>query len=204
MALLRPYTLLTKYLPQGEIVTNSHVSHVYASPLSLCHIIVMYCLRRVPLAFRRANPKTKLLLPLERGLATPASPPSPNDPFANSSNAHYAEAMYKHWRQNPNSVHASWNAYFSGLDKGLPSFQAFQPPPKYLPAAADGAPALHAGGGAELDDHLKVSCFQNVFLLCFLVSYCLYQGSTTCSSIPSTRSSCRGIGSSRDSRCRPR
>ncbi|EEB96771.1 hypothetical protein MPER_04039, partial [Moniliophthora perniciosa FA553] len=62
-----------------------------------------------------------------------------------------------HWRQDPNSVHASWNAYFSGLDKGLASPQAFQPPPSLVAPPADGAPALHAtSGGAELDDHLKV------------------------------------------------
>ena len=92
-----------------------------------------------------------------RHLATPATPPSPNDPFANGTNAYYAEEMYRHWRQDPNSVHTSWNVYFSGLDKGLPSSRAFSPPPNLLPPPADGAPALHTNGGAELDDHLKVS-----------------------------------------------
>jgi hypothetical protein len=72
--------------------------------------------------------------------------------------------MYRHWRQDPNSVHTSWNVYFSGLDKGLPSSKAFSPPPNLLPAPADGAPALHSNGGAELDDHLKVSC---TFILVF-------------------------------------
>ncbi|KAF7967902.1 hypothetical protein HWV62_32577 [Athelia sp. TMB] len=90
-----------------------------------------------------------------RNLATPANPPSPNDPFANGTNAYYAEEMYRHWKQDPESVHASWNVYFSGLEKGLPSAQAFTPPPSVLPPPADGAPALHTGGGAELDDHLK-------------------------------------------------
>jgi 2-oxoglutarate dehydrogenase E1 component len=37
----------------------------------------------------------------------------------------------------------------------LPSSKAFSPPPTLLPPPADGAPALHANGGAELDDHLK-------------------------------------------------
>jgi len=91
-----------------------------------------------------------------RELATPAAPPSPNDLFANGTNAYYAEEMYRHWRQDPSSVHVSWDAYFSGLDKGLGP-NAFQPPPRFLPAPADGAPALHASGGAQLDDHLKVS-----------------------------------------------
>ena len=91
--------------------------------------------------------------PLARTLATAAAP-SPNDPFANGTNTYYAEEMYRLWRQDPKSVHASWDVYFSGMDKGLPSYKAFQPPPTIAPA--DGAPALHAHGGTELDDHLKV------------------------------------------------
>jgi 2-oxoglutarate dehydrogenase E1 component len=108
-------------------------------------------LRRLPGAVRAVTP----LLAARRNLATP-HPPSPNDPFANGTNAYYAEQMYRHWRQDPKSVHASWDVYFSGLDKGLPSAQAFQPPPTHFPNPSDGAPALHVGAGAELDDHLKV------------------------------------------------
>jgi 2-oxoglutarate dehydrogenase E1 component len=117
------------------------------------------------LALRRVAPQVSRWSRLPRSgmlfrrtLATPAKDPSPNDPFANGTNAYYAEQMYRHWRQDRSSVHASWDAYFSGLDKGLSSPQAFQPPP---PVSAitpdDGAPALYASGaGGELDDHLKV------------------------------------------------
>ncbi len=80
-----------------------------------------------------------------------------SDLFANGTNTYYAEEMYRHWRQDPKSVHASWDVYFSGLENGLPSTQAFQTPPRFVPQPTDGAPALHAGGGAELDDHLKVN-----------------------------------------------
>lgn len=90
-----------------------------------------------------------------RSLASVA--PSPNDAFANGTNTYYVEEMYRHWREDPKSVHASWDAYFSGMDKGLPSHQAFQPPPTFLPAPVGGAPTLNAGKGAKLDDHLKVS-----------------------------------------------
>lgn len=86
-----------------------------------------------------------------------AAPPSPNDAFANGTNTYYVEEMYRHWREDPKSVHASWDAYFSGMDKGLPSHQAFQPPPTFLPAPVGGAPTLNAGNGAKLDDHLKAS-----------------------------------------------
>jgi 2-oxoglutarate dehydrogenase E1 component len=93
---------------------------------------------------------------LSRGLAFTTDAPSPHDPFANGTNTYYAEAMYLRWKQDRHSVHASWDAYFSGLDHGLQSFEAFSPPPRHLPNPADGAPALHAIRGAELDDHLKV------------------------------------------------
>lgn len=100
-------------------------------------------------SLRPVSPKLVRTYALARG-------PSSNDPFANGTNAYYADEMYRLWKQDPKSVHPSWDVYFSGLDKGLPSYQAFQPPPTSLPPPADGAPALHGGGGAELDDHLKV------------------------------------------------
>ena len=107
-------------------------------------------LRRFPNVTLRSTPQ------VHRSLATAAKPPSPNDPFANGTNAYYVEEMYRAWRQDPSSVHTSWNAYFSGLDKGLPSDQAFQPPPTFLPAPVGGAPMLSPGRGNNLDDHLKV------------------------------------------------
>jgi 2-oxoglutarate dehydrogenase E1 component len=94
-----------------------------------------------------------------RALATPsATPPSSNDPFANGTNAYYAEEMYRHWRQDPKSVHASWDVYFSGMDKGMQSHEAFTPPPSLVAGSAYG-PALHGTGGQELDIHMKVSIY---------------------------------------------
>ena len=65
-------------------------------------------------------------------------------------------------RQDPKSVHVSWATYFSGLDKGLPSTQAFTPPPGLASDSAIGAghpatiaPGLGEGSG-EVSDHLKV------------------------------------------------
>lgn len=119
-------------------------------------------LRRFPHIRFRVPLSTTFALPQSRGFATPSA----NDLFANGTNTYYVEEMYKHWKGDPKSVHTSWDAYFSGLEKGLPSSEAFQRPPSVMPAPSDGAPALHASSGAELDDHLKVS----------LASYCVSPG----------------------------
>jgi 2-oxoglutarate dehydrogenase E1 component len=154
--------------------------------------------RRLPVA-HWAKP-SRLFPSALRSIATPAAPPSPNDPFANGTNAYYAEEMYRHWRQDPKSVHVSWDVYFSGLDKGIPSSQAFRPPPS-LPTPADGAPALHVGGGAELDDHLKVELTYSCFVISNLSRSSL--GAITSSSISSAWASRCRIRPPWNSGCRP-
>lgn len=145
---------------------------------------------RLPLALwpSRAQ-RLPLSLKSLRTQSTVAQSPSPNDLFANGTNTYYADEMYRLWKQDRHSVHPSWDVYFSGLDKGLTSPQAFQPPPSaQFPHPADGAPALHVGQGAELDDHLKASTIQRN--LCPFLTRPL--GPTSGSSIPSPRSSrCR-------------
>lgn len=37
-----------------------------------------------------------------------------SDNFLSGSNANYIDYMYSQWQSDPSSVHASWNAYFSG------------------------------------------------------------------------------------------
>jgi 2-oxoglutarate dehydrogenase E1 component len=41
----------------------------------------------------------------------------------------YMEQMHELWRQNPASVHASWAAYFSNVERGLEPGRAYQAPP---------------------------------------------------------------------------
>ncbi len=136
---------------------------------------------RLPVTLKQGS------LLLHRELATPTSSSSPNDPFANGTNTHYAEEMYRHWRSDPASVHASWDAYFSGLEKGLGP-NAFQRPPSFLPTPEGGAPALHAAGGAHLDDHLKVRLIIAVRTLVDNVNVVTTIGPC----LSSTRAPCRG------------
>ncbi|SCZ88064.1 BZ3500_MvSof-1268-A1-R1_Chr10-2g02825 [Microbotryum saponariae] len=102
--------------------------------------------------------------------ATPsdtAKAPSPVDQFANGNNAYYAEEMFRCWRQDPSSVHPSWATYFSGLDSGLRSEDAFRPPPGLvsLPSTDGNAPFSLAGGNGSglVEDHMKVQLLVRAF-----------------------------------------
>ncbi|EGO56803.1 2-oxoglutarate dehydrogenase E1 component mitochondrial precursor [Neurospora tetrasperma FGSC 2508] len=91
------------------------------------------------------------------------SPPDPNDNFLSGSAANYIDEMYLQWKQDPKSVHVSWQVYFKNMESGnMPISQAFQPPPSLVPGAANVVPAIAAGAGvgigegANVTNHLKV------------------------------------------------
>ncbi|VDC00190.1 unnamed protein product [Peniophora sp. CBMAI 1063] len=95
-------------------------------------------------------------LPYRQAVRTLATA-NAQDRFANGTNAYYAEEMFRAWKEDPKSVHVSWDAYFKGLDKGLGA-GAFAAPPAgaELAPGGGGLPSLFAEGGTQLDDHLKV------------------------------------------------
>lgn len=51
------------------------------------------------------------------------------EPFLNGSSSNYVEDMYLSWKEDPKSVHRSWDAYFRQVQNGMPPGQAYQPPP---------------------------------------------------------------------------
>ena len=53
--------------------------------------------------------------------------PFGSENFANGTSAVYVDQMYEMWKEDPNSVHSSWRAYFEGVDAGAE--EAFQAPP---------------------------------------------------------------------------
>ncbi|KAF9219609.1 2-oxoglutarate dehydrogenase E1 component [Gyrodon lividus] len=108
-------------------------------------------LRLIPRAGARYQPGRLC----RRALATPAPSPSASQ-FASGTNAYYAEEMYKHWRQDPRSVHESWNVYFTAMENAPPLAKPVQSSGGLVVPPTYGAPALYASGNAELGDHLKV------------------------------------------------
>ncbi|KAK1832710.1 thiamine diphosphate-binding protein [Podospora conica] len=90
-----------------------------------------------------------------------SNPPDPNDNFLSGNTANYIDEMYLQWKQDPKSVHVSWQVYFKNMESGdMPISQAFTPPPSLVPGSA--VPNLAAGAGVgigegtNITNHLKV------------------------------------------------
>lgn len=85
---------------------------------------------------------------------------SSQDSFLLTNNGNYIDEMYAQWKQDPSSVHISWNAYFKNIESGsVPPSQAFKAPPTIVPSPMDGAAGFVPGGEPMSEDvvtHLKV------------------------------------------------
>ncbi|RMZ81081.1 hypothetical protein DV738_g2392, partial [Chaetothyriales sp. CBS 135597] len=104
-----------------------------------------------------------------RGYAVPVQDTSkgvdPNDSFLQSNTAAYVDEMYLAWKQDPSSVHVSWQSYFKNVEEGkMPVSKAFQPPPGLISQADDYPTPLAAGvdvgasaaQASDVSKHLKV------------------------------------------------
>jgi len=84
------------------------------------------------------------------------------EPFLSGSSSIYIEQMYENWQRDPQSVHASWAAYFSNVENGGKPGQCYQPVPK-LSQAIDPVARPSASHAISTDnvtntihDHLKI------------------------------------------------
>ncbi|XP_053602560.1 2-oxoglutarate dehydrogenase complex component E1 isoform X2 [Plodia interpunctella] len=93
------------------------------------------------------------------------------EPFLNGSSSAYVETMYNSWLTDPNSVHASWDAFFRNATAGAQPGSAYTAPPNLAPynknevpltalvPASGGMPSISAGSPINekiIDDHLAV------------------------------------------------
>ncbi|KAK6455715.1 alpha-ketoglutarate dehydrogenase [Scheffersomyces xylosifermentans] len=111
----------------------------------------------------RASLRTKQPMLTQRFLrvSTVRSLATGTDTFLQGNNSNYIDEMYDAWRQDPTSVHASWNAYFKNIESdNVPPSQAFQAPPTIgVPTVAGGAAGFVPGSNPMSEDvvtHLKV------------------------------------------------
>lgn len=91
------------------------------------------------------------------------SAPDPSDNFLSGNTANYIDEMYLQWKEDPKSVHVSWQVYFKNMESGkMPISQAFTPPPNLVSGSPAIAPTLVAGSGiglgegSNITNHLKV------------------------------------------------
>ena len=82
------------------------------------------------------------------------------EPFLNGSSSVYVEEMYLAWKQDPKSVHKSWDAFFKASAAGLQPGLAYQPPP-YLASHLAASQPSHSSetdlvSHQHIDDHLSV------------------------------------------------
>ncbi|ANB14016.1 alpha-ketoglutarate dehydrogenase KGD1 [Sugiyamaella lignohabitans] len=69
--------------------------------------------------------------------------------------------MYSAWREDPSSVHVSWQSYFKNIEGGKPSSEAFSAPPTIVPTPSGGVVTFassgeSSGAGNGIIDHLKI------------------------------------------------
>ncbi|KAF7938517.1 uncharacterized protein EAE98_000855 [Botrytis deweyae] len=124
---------------------------------------------RSPLSISNATSKSALsskrrslaIISQKRHESTSASAPDSNDSFLSGNTANYIDEMYMQWKEDPSSVHISWQVYFRNMESGdMPMSQAFTPPPTLVPTPTGGVPSflpgLGGGEGSEVTNHLKV------------------------------------------------
>jgi len=92
------------------------------------------------------------------------------EPFINGTSGTYVEDMYESWKEDPTSVHKSWDVFFRNADNGAPPGMAYQSPPEIYghpiqyqtevavaqPQAAAPAQSAPADFQDRIQDHLAV------------------------------------------------
>lgn len=84
------------------------------------------------------------------------------DGFLQTVNGNYIDEMYNAWRNDPSSVHISWNAYFKNMESSnISPSKAFQAPPTIIPTVSGGAAGFvpgqdNANMSEDVVTHLKV------------------------------------------------
>ncbi|KNC81576.1 2-oxoglutarate dehydrogenase, mitochondrial [Sphaeroforma arctica JP610] len=69
--------------------------------------------------------------------------------FMNGSNSVYMDEMYTAWKEDPSSVHKSWDSFFKSVDAGMDPGSAFAAPPGIVGKKGISAPSSSsAGAGA--------------------------------------------------------
>jgi hypothetical protein len=89
-----------------------------------------------------------------------------SESFLDGNSANYVEQMLDAWKRDPSSVHASWAAYFSMVEKGVNPGQAYQAPPNLHGATGVVIPPAKSSSVGSADNNtLNITESMRVLLL---------------------------------------
>lgn len=82
--------------------------------------------------YRKVSTKNSLLKPsyLKQNALRHYASSVGAEPFINGTSSSYVEEMYESWKEDPTSVHKSWDIFFRNADNGASPGQAYQSPPE--------------------------------------------------------------------------
>ncbi|OUC43134.1 hypothetical protein D917_09979 [Trichinella nativa] len=91
------------------------------------------------------------------GYGAPPNFPAPMsrmaaEPFLNGTSSIYIEEMFESWKNDPKSVHKSWDAFFRSVEAGMQPGDAYYPPPS-LSALSHHVASIDTN---TISDHAKV------------------------------------------------
>ncbi|KAL6074805.1 oxoglutarate dehydrogenase (succinyl-transferring) [Balamuthia mandrillaris] len=84
-----------------------------------------------------------------------------SESFLDGTSSIYVEDMYRAWKKDPGSVHASWDSFFRQMEGGTAPGEAYTPPPSIRSSAASApsraSSAATAAGAPDVDQKTKDS-----------------------------------------------
>jgi hypothetical protein len=124
-------------------ITHAFVSRSRAAERTLHEWLSfwdVFCLLREPYYERLLRDRSRMRLrlaswPTQSGsrllttLLQAKSQGQLNESMLSGTNTIYIEQMHENWLKNRQSVHASWDAFFTNVDNGVPPGAAFSVPP---------------------------------------------------------------------------
>jgi 2-oxoglutarate dehydrogenase E1 component len=88
-----------------------------------------------------------------------------SDTFSTGSNGYYMEMMYEAYRKDPDSVHTSWKAFFSGLDKGVDNLYVAPPSLGHAISLSPTTTREAGASTAQVKDAIKVWLLHRAYSL---------------------------------------
>jgi len=101
----------------------------------------------------------------------PVSPTKLSESFATGTNAVYMEQMFDSWQKDPRSVHASWDAYFKNISRGLKPGEAFMTPPRSVDSGVNIRSSMDFQVGTDTINRVPSDASESTRLMLLVRAY---------------------------------